>query len=62
MKRTKIICTLGPASCDEATIAEMLQNGMNVARFNFSHGNHDYHQKMMETFRRVRTGLVCRLP
>ena len=57
MKRTKIICTLGPASCDEATIAEMLKNGMNVARFNFSHGTHEYHQKMIETFRRVRDKL-----
>lgn len=57
MKRTKIICTLGPASSDEAVIAEMLKNGMNVARFNFSHGTHEYHKKMMDTFRKVRDEL-----
>lgn len=54
MKRTKIVCTLGPASSDEKIIAKMLQNGMNVARFNFSHGTHEYHKEMMETFRKVR--------
>lgn len=57
MKRTKIICTLGPASSDEKTIAKMLKNGMNVARFNFSHGTHEYHKEMIETFRRVRDEL-----
>ena len=57
MKRTKIICTLGPASSDEKTIAKMLKNGMNVARFNFSHGDHEYHKKMMDTFRKVRDEL-----
>lgn len=57
MKRTKIICTLGPASANEKTIANMLKNGMNVARFNFSHGDHEYHKKMIDTFRRVRDEL-----
>lgn len=57
MKRTKIICTLGPASSNEKTIAQMLKNGMNVARFNFSHGTHEYHKEMIDTFRRVRDEL-----
>lgn len=57
MKRTKIICTLGPASSDEKTIAKMLKNGMNVARFNFSHGTHEYHKEMMDKFRKVRDEL-----
>ena len=54
MKKTKIICTLGPASSSEEVIEQMLLAGMNVARFNFSHGTHEYHKKSIETFRRVR--------
>ena len=38
MKRTKIICTIGPSSSDEHTLEEMIKAGMNVARLNFSHG------------------------
>ncbi len=54
MLKTKIICTLGPASRDEKTIKEMLKSGMNVARLNFSHGTHEYHKGTIELFRRVR--------
>ncbi len=57
MKKTKIICTLGPASCTEAVIEKMLLAGMNVARLNMSHGSHEYHKKMIETFRSVRDKL-----
>lgn len=57
MRKTKIICTLGPACNNEATIEQMLKNGMNVARFNFSHGTHEYHYEMMKTFRAVRDRL-----
>ena len=57
MKRTKIVCTLGPASSDEKTITAMLKNGMNVARINFSHGTHDAHRKTIELFRSVRDKL-----
>lgn len=57
MKRTKIICTLGPASSSEEVIEKMLMAGMNVARFNFSHGTHEYHKNLIETFRRVRDRL-----
>ena len=57
MKRTKIVCTLGPASSDEKTITAMLKNGMNVARINFSHGTHDAHRKTIELFRTVRDRL-----
>lgn len=54
LKKTKIVCTLGPASNDEKVIAEMLKNGMNVARLNFSHGTHEEHAKTIAQFRRVR--------
>ena len=57
MKKTKIICTLGPASSSEEVIERMLLAGMNVARFNFSHGTHEYHKKSIETFRAVRDRL-----
>ena len=42
-RRTKIVCTLGPASSSEAAIEALIQAGMNVARINFSHGAHDEH-------------------
>ncbi len=57
MRRTKIVCTLGPASKSEAVIKQMLKNGMNVARINFSHGTHDEHKKTIDTFRKVRDSL-----
>ncbi len=54
MKKTKIVCTLGPASSSEEVMEKMLKSGMNVARLNFSHGTHEYHKNMIETFKRVR--------
>ena len=57
MRRTKIVCTLGPASLHEDMLEKMLKNGMNVARLNFSHGTHEYHKKSIELFRRVRDRL-----
>lgn len=60
MRKTKIICTLGPASRNEKTLEEMLLKGMNIARLNFSHGTHEYHKESIEMFRRVRDKL--RLP
>ncbi len=57
MRKTKIVCTLGPACAKEEILEEMLLAGMNVARFNFSHGTHEYHKEMMTTFRKVRDKL-----
>jgi pyruvate kinase len=51
MRRTKIVCTLGPASSDAAILAAMLRAGMNVARFNFSHGTREEHWARMEALR-----------
>ena len=53
MRRTKIVCTLGPASSDERVMENMLQHGMNVARLNFSHGTHEYHKELMDTYENI---------
>lgn len=57
MRKTKIICTIGPASNTEKTIRELCLNGMNVARLNFSHGTHEDHKKVMDIIKKVRTEL-----
>ena len=57
MRKTKIICTIGPASDNEETLTKMCQAGMNVARLNFSHGTHEEHQKKIDLVRRVREKL-----
>ncbi|MDO4486314.1 MAG: pyruvate kinase [Bacillota bacterium] len=57
LKKTKIVCTLGPASREESIISDMLRAGMNVARLNFSHGTHEEHKKTIDTFRKVRDEL-----
>jgi pyruvate kinase len=52
-KRTKIVATIGPASWDEDIIRQLIRAGMDVARINFSHGNHERHKETIETVRRV---------
>lgn len=51
MKRTKIICTIGPASENPKILSELIKNGMNVARLNFSHGSYENHLELMDTIR-----------
>lgn len=57
MRKTKIICTLGPACSDEKTIERMALAGMNVARINFSHETQEVHKKRMDMVKRVREKL-----
>lgn len=57
MRKTKVICTIGPASEDREILKEMCQSGMNVARLNFSHGTHDEHKKKIDLIKEVRAEL-----
>ncbi len=62
MRKTKIICTIGPA-CEEITVlCEMCLAGMNVARLNFSHGTHEEHQKKIDAVKKVRERLNLPIP
>ena len=60
MRKTKIVCTLGPSTDREGVLREMMLAGMNVARFNFSHGSHEEHKVRLETLKALREEL--RLP
>ena len=57
MRKTKIICTIGPACQDEETMRQLMLAGMNVARLNFSHGTHEDHLQKINTIKKVRTEL-----
>ena len=57
MRKTKIICTIGPACENEETLTEMCKAGMNVARLNFSHGSHEEHLGKIKLVRSVREKL-----
>ncbi len=57
MKKTKIVCTIGPSTDDDNVLREMMKSGMDVARFNFSHSEHEVHQKRFEQVCRLRDEL-----
>ena len=57
MKKTKIVCTIGPATDDDNVLRQLMQNGMDVARFNFSHSEHEVHKKRFEQVVRLREEL-----
>ena len=57
MRKTKIICTIGPACENEETLIKMCHAGMNVARLNFSHGTHEEHQSKIDLIKKVREKL-----
>ena len=52
-QKTKIVCTMGPATEDDEVLRAMMLAGMNVARLNFSHGSHEYHRSNIERVRRI---------
>jgi len=62
MRKTKIICTIGPACENEEVLEKMCQNGMNVARLNFSHGTHEEHQTKIDLVKKVREKLNLPIP
>lgn len=55
MRKTKIICTIGPASDDEKILLQLIKSGMNAARLNFSHGDYEEHGRRIERIKRLRT-------
>ncbi len=57
LRKTKIICTLGPATEDESVLRRLMQGGMNAARFNFSHCTHEDASKKLEAVTRLREEL-----
>ena len=56
-KRTKIVCTLGPASEKEEVLRELIKSGLNVCRMNFSHGSHEEHKGRMDLVKKIREEL-----
>ena len=57
MRKTKIICTIGPACRNEETLTDMIRAGMNVARLNFSHGTHAEHLETIDMLKKIREKL-----
>ena len=62
MKKTKIICTIGPSSKDKDTLIKLLKAGCNCGRFNFSHGTHESQKEMMDTFKLARAEVDKNIP
>ena len=57
MRKTKIVCTIGPACGTEKVMTALCKAGMNVARLNFSHGTHEQHLEMINLIKKVREKL-----
>lgn len=53
-RKTKIVCTLGPATDNESVMRRLIEEGMNVARFNFSHGSHEEQMRRLIMLRKLR--------
>ena len=58
MRKTKIVCTLGPSTDKEGVLKGMMLAGMNVARFNFSHGTHEEHTARLDALKALRLSLI----
>ena len=56
-RKTKIICTVGPATDNDDVMRKLMKNGMNCARFNFSHGDYNEHRKRFEQIEKLRNEL-----
>ena len=54
MKKTKVVCTMGPNTNDKEVMRKLIQNGMDVARFNFSHGDHEEQKFRMDLLKELR--------
>lgn len=57
MKKTKVVCTMGPNTNDRELLKKLIENGMDVARFNFSHGDHEEQKSRMDLLKELRQGL-----
>ena len=53
-KKTKIVCTLGPSTASEEVLRKLIENGMDVARMNFSHGDHESHGEEIRKIKKLR--------
>ncbi|MCX8132056.1 MAG: pyruvate kinase [Clostridia bacterium] len=62
MRKTKIICTLGPAVDNEEILKKLIEKGMDVARINFSHGTHEQHKKRVDSFKMIRESFGRPIP
>ena len=54
MKKTKVVCTMGPNTNDRELLKKLIENGMDVARFNFSHGDHEEQKSRMDLLKELR--------
>ena len=61
-KKTKIVCTIGPATADQKILEQLIKSGMNVARINMSHGDHAEHRLRIQNARKVEKALDVSLP
>jgi pyruvate kinase len=59
MRRTKIVCTIGPATSGEERLEQLMRAGMDVARMNFSHGTHEEHEQVIRRVRAISARLGC---
>ena len=62
MRKTRIICTIGPAVDSDEMVEALIENGMNAARLNFSHGSHEEHKARIDRIRRVSQKLGVHIP
>ena len=62
MRRTKIVCTLGPATSDVETMKKLIENGMSAARVNFSHGTYESHLETITKLKQAREEMNAPIP